>query len=34
MPRENALQLLSELQDVTGRLSELKRRLREMAEEG
>ena len=34
MPREDALGLLSELQDVTGRLNELKRRLRILAEEG
>jgi hypothetical protein len=32
--REDALQLLAELRDVQGRLHELKRRLRELVEEG
>ena len=32
--REDALQLLTELRDVQGRLDALKRRLRELAEEG
>jgi len=32
--REQALQLLAELRDVQGRLDDLKRRLRELAEEG
>ena len=32
--REQALQLLTELHDVQGRLDALKRRLRELAEEG
>jgi len=32
--REDALQLLTELHDVQGRLDNLKRRLRELAEEG
>ena len=31
--REQALQLLTELHDVQGRLDDLKRRLRELAEE-
>ena len=31
--REHALQLLAELGDVQGRLDDLKRRLRELAEE-
>ena len=31
--REDALQLLAELGDVQGRLDDLKRRLRELAEE-
>ena len=32
--REDALRLLTELHDVQGRLDALKRRLRELAEEG
>ena len=32
--REQALQLLTELHDVQGRLDDLKRRLRELAQEG
>jgi hypothetical protein len=32
--REDALHLLAELGDVQGRLDDLKRRLRELAEEG
>ena len=32
--REQALQLLTEQHDVQGRLDDLKRRLRELAEEG
>jgi hypothetical protein len=32
--REDALRLLTELHDVQGRLDDLKRRLRELAQEG
>ena len=34
MDRENALRVLADLQDVTGRLEDLKRRLRDLAGEG